>query len=348
MTVFDQDSHGEPVEGPEETGPGDRSGGSVATPRARVRRVFSGSRDLVRIVYRDPEHISERLTLHAVERLSDPAREWAQTAQRAHPERGRAELAELLRIDSARVARIDGAISGTPFLIALAPGYLTYLWQEMRMTLRTAALYGRDPADPRTAAEMLALRGVHPNVETAQAALSAVRDTRMPVRPTQRRSLRLWVHSVYVLLVFGGFMSPSTAERRSGILGWLRIAFGLLVGGVIWVITWVLPLTFMIAMAWGCESHTRDLGRRTLFFYDGDAATMTAAIRKADRHQDRGHKLRASVRAIALFLSVAVPIAFVAYVNHMRSEVGISWLGALGGLVALSLVIATAVVSSRR
>ena len=51
---------------------------------------------------------------------------------------------------SAHVARIDGAISGTPFFIALVPGYLTYLQQEMRMTLRTAALYDRDPGNLRT------------------------------------------------------------------------------------------------------------------------------------------------------------------------------------------------------
>ena len=59
---------------------------------------------------------------------------------------------------------------------------------------------------------MLALRGVHPSVEQAEAALITVKDTPMPDRSTQRRSLRTWVHSAYLLLVFGGFMSPSTAE----------------------------------------------------------------------------------------------------------------------------------------
>jgi hypothetical protein len=32
------------------------------------------------------------------------------------------------------------------------------------MVLRTAALYGRDPRDLETTAEVLALRGVHPTV----------------------------------------------------------------------------------------------------------------------------------------------------------------------------------------
>jgi hypothetical protein len=52
--------------------------------------------------------------------------------------------------------------------------------------------------------------------------------------------------------------------------------------------------------------------------------------------------------AVALVVSVALPIAFVAYANTVRQSVGLSWLGAIGALVALSLVIATAVAGSRR
>jgi hypothetical protein len=125
-----------------------------------------------------------------------------------------AVIAEELRTHSAQVARIDGAISGTAFFIALVPGYLTYLLRETRMTLRTAALYDREPRSLQTAAEGLALRGVHPSVESAEAALTAVRDKKMPDRPAQRRSLRTWVHSIYLMLVFGGFMSPSSRNQR--------------------------------------------------------------------------------------------------------------------------------------
>ena len=112
--------------------------------------------------------------------------------------------------------------------------------------------------------------------------------------------------------------------------------------------TWIFPFTFMVLMAWGCESHARQLGRRALLFYGPDAATVDAAIAAADQRQDRGHDKRAILRAGALFLSVAIPIAFVAYVQHVRKTVGFNWLGALGALVALSLVIATGVVASRR
>jgi hypothetical protein len=112
--------------------------------------------------------------------------------------------------------------------------------------------------------------------------------------------------------------------------------------------TWVLPFTFMIMMAWGCETHARQLGRRALVFYDGEAATANAAIALAAQRHDRGHDKRAILRTVALFLSVAIPLGFIALVNHLRNTIGFNWIAALGALVALSLVIATAVISSRR
>jgi hypothetical protein len=303
----------------------------------------------VRIVWRDPEHVSERITLYAMDRLGGPSEAWAETVQRVRPDTPRAETAEELRLRTAQIARIDGAISGTPFLIALLPGYLTYLWQEMRMTMRIAALYGRDPRELKTGGEMLALRGVHPDVESADAALIVAQQTPMPDRPTHRRSLRTWMRCVKLILVFGGFLSPPSDEPAP--TGWrarAMAALGLLVAGVLWVTTWVLPVTFMIVMAWGCETHARQLGRRALIFYDGEAASTDAAIALAGRRRDRGHDKRAVLRAALLFLSLAIPAVFIAYVIHVRNVAGFNWLGALGALVAVSLVIATAVVASRR
>src|SRR5947209_2047692 len=224
--------------------------GEVRAPRSRIRRVFARSRELWRVVYRDPEHVPERLTLYTAGRLGESSRQWAESVRSERPETHVAEIAEELRTRSAHVARIDGAISGTPFLIALVPGYLTYLQQEMRMTLRTAALYDRDPQELRTSAEMLALRGLHPDVEAAEAALISVRDKRLPERPEHRRSWRTWVHSVYLLLIFGGFMSPPVAREDTGTRGRIREVFGVLLGARIWLPTWLLPLTFMRLMAW--------------------------------------------------------------------------------------------------
>jgi hypothetical protein len=40
------------------------------------------------------------------------------------------------------MARINGALSGTPFFLAMIPRYLSYLRQEARMWMQIAALHG--------------------------------------------------------------------------------------------------------------------------------------------------------------------------------------------------------------
>jgi len=77
-----------------------------------------------------------------------------------------------LRHRSGRVTRIDGAISGTPFL-ALVLGYLGYLRRETMLVPRTAALCGHDPRALRTGADVLVLRSIHPTVEAAEAVIRA-------------------------------------------------------------------------------------------------------------------------------------------------------------------------------
>src|SRR5450755_1715955 len=320
-------------------------------PRAghgSVGRTVSGWRALGRIAYRDPEHVAERLALYGARNLGEPSREWAQSVREARPDVPRAVIAEELRTQAARVARIDGAVAGTPFLIALVPGYLAYLREEGRMVLRTAALYGRDPRELETTAEVLALRGVHPTVDAARAALKQVRDSPLPAKPDKRRALRTWVRSINLLLIFGGFVSAPSDVRDEAAHPRLKAVVGLVIGVAVWVTTWVLPVTLMVAMAWGCETHARQLGRRALLFYDGDADSAQAAIAAAKQRQDRGHRKREIVRATILVLSVAIPIGFVAYADHVRQSTGINWLGALGALVALSLVIAASVLANRR
>ncbi len=314
-----------------------------------ARRTLIGSRDLVRLIYRDPEHVAERIALYATRMLGEPSKEWAEEIRSERPESAALSIAEDLRRQSASVARIDGAIAGTPFFVALVPGYVGYLWQEARMTLRLAALYGRDTTSLRTCAELLALRGVHPTADAAEQALLAVQDKPLPEKPPRRRPVRLWVQSIYTLLVFGSFLPPRSNTKREGWREWLKTIVGLLAAGALWAITWIFPVTFMIAMAWGCESNTRRLWRRTLTHYSGEApaeqgarATI-ASLRTRERPGGRE-----ALRALLLALSVVVPIGFIAYVDHVRNTTGVNWLGAVGALVALSLVIATAVAASRR
>jgi hypothetical protein len=216
------------------------------------------------------------------------------------------------------------------------------------MLLRTAAVYDHDPRELQTAAEMRALRGVHPTVDAARAALLSVRDTPLPEKPATRRPWRTWVGSVYELLIFGGFLSAPSDKRKEGSHAGVKTAIGVVFALAVWVITWVFPLSFMIAMAWGCDSDARDLGRRALIFYDEEADSAQAMIAAAKRQREAGRTKRQILRTMLLVLSVAIPIAFIAFVDQQRQSTGITPLTAVGGLVALSLVIATTIVATRR
>jgi hypothetical protein len=65
------------------------------------------------------------------------------------------------------------------------------------------------------------------------------------------------------------------------------------------------------------------------------------------RH-DRGHDRRQLTRVAALALSIAIPIGFVVYADHVRNTDGINAFSGAGALVALSIAIAITVVASRR
>jgi len=318
----------------------------VAAPRSRrVRAAMSVPRELIRIVYRDPEHLCERMTLLASQRLAAPAREWVQRTREAQPHTDVREIADRLGVQSARIARIEGAVAGTPFYVALVPGYINYLWQEMRMTLRLAALYGRDPAALSTAAEALSLRGVYPSVQAAEVGLLAVQAASLPPKPSRRRPLRVWIDSVRRLLVFGGFLSPPSGRHHPNLLSRWRDALGLIAGAAVWVITWFFPATFIAAMAWGCHTHARRLFRAAADYYAGETTPpKTPRLRVP---QWRHHSKRELAHSAALSLSILIPIGFLVYATRVRDHVAFNAISGLGLLVAISLVVAASLYGRR-
>jgi hypothetical protein len=72
---------------------------------------------------------------------------------------------------------------------------------------------------------------------------------------------------VYRTLIFAGFVSAPEEgvdkAKRSRIVRALSIVLAL----VAYWITYVVPVTFMIAMSWGCESDTRTLGQWSMLYY---------------------------------------------------------------------------------
>jgi hypothetical protein len=316
--------------------------------RRGVRVATDVPRQMIRVAYRDPEHISERLTLQAVHRLAEPSLQWAQAARAAHPDGDLGDVVSGLGTQTARIARLQGMVAGTPFYLALVPGYMNYLWQEARMNLRLAALYGRDPGILQTAAELLSLRGVYPTVKDAEAGLLAVEDAGIPPKPEHRRPLRLWIACGMRLLVFGGFIGPPTGESHSSLRARIRDVLGVLMFVALWAITWIFPVTFMIMMAWGCETHSRQLFQRTRAFYAAEPSPEERPPEPGRGWRARVPSGRQAVSAAGLALSIAIPAGFLAYAIHVHKKFGITWVTAIGLLVALSVVTAAAVYGSRR
>jgi hypothetical protein len=186
------------------------------------------------------------------------------------------------------------------------------------------------------------LRQVHPSVQDAEAALSQIAVSGPPAKPEQRRAVRLWIQSIRRLLVFGGFLGPAETKPRRGVRGWLRDAFGVAIAGAVWLVTWIFPVTFMIVMAWSCETHTRRLFARTLAHY-----SPNAVIHSFDPRSRAAANRFKLVGVVALGVSIALPIAFLALLIHLGDAALLSWGRALGALVAISLVFGMAIRGSR-
>jgi hypothetical protein len=303
---------------------------------------------LLRLALYDPGHLPERLTIYSVDKHADGARSWAQRAREVEPDTPVAVLAETQRHRTIGTARVDGAVAGTPFFIALVPAYIAFLRQEVRFQLRVAALYGEDPADPSVAADFLVLRGVHKDSAQALAELNLVRANPLP--PHRKRTpLKSWYQAVVSVLVLAGFMQapetdgPKQLTGRQKVLRVVRFA----VAATIWILTWVVPVTFMIVMSWTCESDARRFGQRVMTRYAEKDASITAAMARADRKAG-GNEAVSVARGALVVLSIALPLALIASTVLAGSgPLGVHLPQAAGALAALALVIGVSVAAIR-
>jgi hypothetical protein len=175
-----------------------------------------------------------------------------------------------------------------------------------------AALYGHDPADPRVAADFLILRGVHTDPEQALADLEVVRATPLPP-PGERTPLKSWYEAIVRILIIAGFLSAPEEEETKQLTRWAKAmrAVRFVVAGLIWALTWVLPVTFMIMMSWACESDARRFGQRATTHYGEEGDDIAIAIASADRKAG-GNRALTVARGALVVLSLAIPLAFIA------------------------------------
>jgi hypothetical protein len=306
-------------------------------------------RELLRILRRHPRQLPERLMLFAVQRLGEPTRAWAERV-RAQPDADLAARRARSVHETIVASRVDGAVAGTPFFIALVPAYVTFLWTQARMVLQLAALQGRDTTDPAITAELLALRGIHPTVEAATEALAHL-DEQPPAPKGMGERFATWVALVRRILVLAAFVSPSSPDdeqpRRAR-----QVAFGAL-GLLIWAGTYVFPVTFMVVMAWGCESSTRQLGAVALDYYAAaggaaDAAPQERSLTRARRQlASTMRSPRRLLWTVTMGFSIAVPLLLIAAAVSKHGHHG-KWVAFVAPIAGLALVLALARAIARR
>jgi len=306
---------------------------AMATNEASIRR------ELLHTLRQHPRDLPERLVVLAVGRQGEPAKAWADKRLAAGAE-PRVE-SDRLRRSTLVVSRVDGAVAGTPFFVALVPAYVTFLWAQVRMVLRIAALHGRDPSDPRIGAEVLALRGVYLSVDDAQAALDRIGDA--PPDTGRRDRVAAWVDMVRRILVLAAFTSGSNPDEHPA--RWRQAATFIAAGGI-WIVTCILPLTFMVLMAWSCETSTRQLGALALEFYSGQAVETRGGFQRPHLPPDAHRSRRRLVRWSLLVASIALPVALLA-ASVVQGDALPNTARAVAGLVGLALVIVLAVLLRR-
>lgn len=294
---------------------------------------------------RDPEHVPERLLLNVSGRLAASCAKWAEQVKAGADDVS--EVAGKAYWRTVYVARLNGAIAGTPFFIALVPAYLVFLEQEYRFFMMAAALAGKDPASLEVGADFLVLRGVYDSHSDALDSLRSVKESPMP-EPTGRRPLRYWYDSVMSILVYAGFLSPPEqgAETKHNLRWLLRLVGNGVFAGLIWIFTWVFPLSFMVLMSWTCEHDARSLGQKTLDHWKLEASSKKSRTERRAERREQAWKTRAFnlIRGLIFIVTLAVPLALVGgSIMNQRWSFGWDLPETTGALAGLALVIGVVV-----
>ena len=88
-----------------------------------------------------------------------------------------AELAQMAKRKHASLARFGGAATGVGGIVTILPDLAAAAWIQSRLVFFIAAAYGYDPYDPMRPAELLVIRELYPDPQTARRALDGVGTT---------------------------------------------------------------------------------------------------------------------------------------------------------------------------
>jgi len=190
----------------------------------------------------DPARAPEYVALAASERHAPAAAAWVEERRRMYAHTP-AELAQMAKRRHAALSRFGGAATGVGGIVTAIPDLAAAAWVQSRMVFFIAAAYGYDPYDPMRPAELLVIRDLYPDPETARRALDGI-GTTMAAAYVGSKAQR----------------DEALAARLARFVG--RRAFRRFAGRLI-------PFAAIAFNAIGNERETRALADRTIRFYGG-------------------------------------------------------------------------------
>ncbi|WP_432050266.1 hypothetical protein [Verrucosispora sp. NA02020] len=171
-------------------------------------------RMLVSRLLEHPGYAPELLALTAVEALGPGAAAWARRLRQRYPEADGDGLARLADRRFVRQAGVGGATAALAGVFAPVVELVAVLWTQASLVLHLAAAYGRDPADPERAVELLVLAQVHPDEASARSALAAARTADGPgEQPGPRATEAAWRLAAPLAAQAGGWLALRWASR---------------------------------------------------------------------------------------------------------------------------------------
>jgi hypothetical protein len=201
--------------------------------------------DLLRRLRADPLRAPETIALAAGEVHGPAAAEWARSL-RSRYEMSDRDLAKRAKARHAALARFGGAATGVGGFITYIPDLVSLLWIQSRLVFYVAAAYGHDPCAPERPAELLVLRDLYPDPETARRALDGmgktVAEAYMGTKLERTREQAVLSR----LLMFVGKRTATRAARR------------------------LIPVIGIAFNAAANERDTRALADRAIKFYGGE------------------------------------------------------------------------------
>jgi hypothetical protein len=276
---------------------------------------------VLRMLATDPEHMAEHLAVWSVSHFGTRAGAAVAELRRDHPAAEHEELERLAIERQTRVSMAEGAVVGGPFIVLMPVAFCAALLAQAQMALELAALSGYAPDDAMRAADLLVLQGAYPTVELASAAIADV--TNASVARGKRRfpSFGMVRRMAYLLGLLGaGEEKPSR----------LRSALGIVLLGVVFLVSFVMPLVWAPYIAVGMRRSALRMGQRAHELYAGRRSNETGV---AVRHTSTV-RVAVSAGLVRLLVLICLPLVVCVIAVATDLEIGTGrWL--TGGILLI-------------